>query len=175
MHETAWEVFVRRYLAGQPFANRANRLQIQFDRHFWGRHEISFVVFTAAGRSLPAQSSGRDGAVDTDAGGKAEPRASAIERRILWAARDAGRIDHRRGLAGDGDGARKPRYARHLFGATDQGLARCRRRGPRQGRIDLSPALACRTRLALLVPARRRAAGRTIRSTDFGDAEDDDG
>src|ERR1019366_7655643 len=72
-------------------------------------------------------------------------------------------------------GARKPRYARHLFGATDQGLARCRRRGPRQGRIDLSPALACRARLALLVPARRRAAGRTIRSTDFSGADDDDG
>jgi N-ethylmaleimide reductase len=30
-------------------------------------------------------------------------------------------------------------------------------------------------RLALLVPARRRVAGRTIRSTDFSGAEDDDG
>ena len=34
-------------------------------------------------RSLPAPASGRDGALDADAGGKTEPRATGAERRIL--------------------------------------------------------------------------------------------
>jgi N-ethylmaleimide reductase len=36
MPEPAWEVFIRRYLNGQPFAEGANRLQIHIDRHFSG-------------------------------------------------------------------------------------------------------------------------------------------
>jgi len=34
MHETAWEVFIRRYRAGKPFANKANRLHIRTKRQF---------------------------------------------------------------------------------------------------------------------------------------------
>jgi hypothetical protein len=61
--------------------DRVNRLHNQINsRFFRGRHELSFVVFTVAGRSLQAQSSRRDGAVDADAGGKAFSRASAAER-----------------------------------------------------------------------------------------------
>src|SRR3979409_1920381 len=94
MYETAWEVFVRRHPAGEPFMSQANRLHIQINRHFRGRHELSFAVFTAAGRSLPAQSSPRDGALDADAGGKAYSRASAAERWILQSTGHAGRTDH---------------------------------------------------------------------------------
>jgi hypothetical protein len=36
MHETAWEVFGRRDLAGQPFADMANRLQISSRQAFSG-------------------------------------------------------------------------------------------------------------------------------------------
>src|SRR5258708_3746004 len=36
MHETAWEVFVRRYLAGWPFADQVNRIHSQTNRHFLG-------------------------------------------------------------------------------------------------------------------------------------------
>jgi hypothetical protein len=36
MHETTWEVFVRRDLAGQPFAYEANRLQMRLNKHFRG-------------------------------------------------------------------------------------------------------------------------------------------
>jgi len=61
-----------------------------------------------------------------------------------------------------------PRRSRHLFGTSDQGLARGRRCRSCQGRRDLSPALACRARFALLVPARRRVAGRAIGSADSG-------
>src|ERR1700693_3061157 len=50
-----------------------------------------------------------------------------------------------------GGGARDSRHARHLFGTTDRRLARRRRCGSRQWRIDLSPTLACRTCLAFLV------------------------
>src|SRR5579863_1064396 len=84
---------------------------------FWGGHELSLVVFTAAGRSVPARTSRRDGAADANAGGTAKPRAAAVECGILRPARHAGRPDHRRSLAGDGDRTRQSRYARRLFGA----------------------------------------------------------
>src|SRR5665647_3375747 len=93
------------------------------NKKFWGRDELSFVVFTAQDRAVPAPGPRRDGAVDADAGGKAEPRAPAAERGILRAARNI-------------------------------------------GRSDLPAALACRPRLAFLVPARRRAAGRALGGTD---------
>jgi 2,4-dienoyl-CoA reductase-like NADH-dependent reductase (Old Yellow Enzyme family) len=38
---------------------------------FRGRDEFSVIVFTAAGRSVPARSSPRDGAFDANAGGEA--------------------------------------------------------------------------------------------------------
>src|SRR5260370_13679825 len=88
-----------------------------------GRDEFSVIVFTAARGSVPAQSSPCDGAVDADAGGEAEPRASAAERRILSTARHAGTIDHRGGLAGDGYGAWQPRHPRPRFGTADGGEA----------------------------------------------------
>ena len=89
-------------------------------------------------------------------------------------ARHAGRPDHRRSLAGDGDRLRQSRRARHLFGSADRGLARRGRCGSCQGRPDLPAALACRAGLAFLVPARRRAAGRAFGGADFGRAEDHD-
>src|SRR5436190_1701506 len=53
-------------------------------------HAISIVVFPAADRSLPAQTSSRLGTVDPDAGGKAQPLAPAAECGVLRPARDAG-------------------------------------------------------------------------------------
>src|SRR5229473_1720263 len=135
---------------------------------FRGVHELSFVVFSAADRSVPAQTSPCDGASDANAGGKAQPRAPAAQRGILCAARDAGRVDHRGSLAGRGDRFWKPWRSRHLFGAPDQGLARGRRCRSRQERSHFSPALACRTGFALLVPTRRRVAGRALGGADFG-------
>src|SRR3981081_1652286 len=135
---------------------------------FRGVHELSFVVFSSADRSVPAQTSPCDGASNANAGGKAQSRAPAAERGILWATRDVRRIDHRRSLAGRGDRFRKSWRSRHLFGAPDQRLARGRRCRSRQGRSDFSPALACRTGFALLVPARRRVAGRALGGADFG-------
>ena len=128
---------------------------------FRGRNELSSAVFTAQGRSLSTQASPGDGAVDADARGKAVARAAAAERGILCAARDAGRLDHRRSLAGGSDRLRQSRRARHLYGAADQGLARGRRCRPRQGRrrsscssgmsaasrtLRSSPAACCRSR-----------------------------
>src|SRR5665647_589885 len=110
------------------------------NKKFWGRDELSFVVFTAQDRAVPAPAPRRDGAPDADAGGKAEPRAPTAERGILRAARDIGRPDHRRSLAGDADGLRKPRRARHLYRAADRRLAKGRRCRSRQGRRDLPAA-----------------------------------
>ena len=59
-----------------------------------------------------------------------------------------------------------PGVARHLYRRADRGLAQGRRRRPRQGRVHLPAALACRPRLAFLVPARRRAAGRALGGRD---------
>jgi len=75
---------------------------------FRGVNELSYVVFTASDRSLSPQASPCNGAVDADAGGKAQPRAPAAEREILCAARHIRRTDHRRSLAGHGDRFRKP-------------------------------------------------------------------
>src|SRR6202048_1038016 len=137
------------------------------------RHELSIVVFTVAGRSLPSKSSHHDGALDADAGGAGEFRAAAAERAILCAARDTGRADHRGSLASDGDGPRQPGHAGHLFRAADQGMARGRRCRSCQGRIDFSPALARRARFAFLAPARRRAAGSTFGGADCGPDSND--
>src|ERR1700738_2895114 len=135
---------------------------------FRGVHELSVVVFSPADRSVPAWTSPCDGASNANAGGKAQSRASAAERGILWATRDGGGVDYRGRLAGGGDRFWKPRRARHLFGASDQGLAQGRRCRSCQGRSDFSPALACRTGFALLVPARRRVAGRAVGGAGFG-------
>ena len=61
-----------------------------------GGHEIDVVVFTTHHRTVPAQASPRDGAVDADARGKAVAGAPAAQCGILCAARHAGRPDHRR-------------------------------------------------------------------------------
>src|SRR5205823_6664413 len=71
------------------------------------RHELSVAFLFRQDRSLSTPASPRDGAIDADAGGKAEPRAAAAERGILRAARHAGRIDHRGGLARGGDSLRQ--------------------------------------------------------------------
>src|SRR5882757_1522987 len=118
-----------------------------------GPHELSIVVFTAADRSLPAQTSSRIGAPDPDAGGKAQSRAPAAECGILRPAHDAGRIADCGGFACDGDGLWQPRRTRYLYRAADRGLAKGRRRRSCQGRRDLPSALACRPRFTLLVPA----------------------
>ncbi len=139
------------------------------------RHEFSVAVFTAHGRSLPAPPSRGDGAADADAGGEAFAGAAAAERRILCAARHAGWPDHRGSLAGHDVGLWQPGRTRHLFASADRGMAWGRRCRSRQRRIDLSPALACRARLAFLVPAGRRIAGRAVGGADFAGPEDDDG
>ncbi|MEA2911720.1 MAG: hypothetical protein QOJ15_3801 [Bradyrhizobium sp.] len=36
MHEPAWEIFIRSYLSGKPFADEENPLQIHIDRHLSG-------------------------------------------------------------------------------------------------------------------------------------------
>src|SRR5258705_10715257 len=100
MPETAWEVFVRRHPVGQAFYAPGEPVTDRDRRSFFrGRHELSFVVFTAAGRPLQPQSSCRDGAVDADAGGKALSGAAAAEGGRLRAARTTGRPDHCRSLA----------------------------------------------------------------------------
>src|ERR1700692_458447 len=128
----------------RPFANKVNRLHNHINTDFRGRHEFSSFVFTVANWSLSARPPGGNGALDPDAGGTIEVCAPVAERRILRSARHAGWLDHRRGLAGHGDGSWQCGHAGHLFRTADQGLAGCRRRRPRQGRIDFSPALACR-------------------------------
>ena len=140
-----------------------------------GGHEIYVVVFTTHHRTVSARASPRHGAADADAGGKAVAGAAAAECGILRAARDIGRPDHRRSLAGGGDRVRKPGRPRHLFGRADQGLARSGRCRSRQGRRDLPAALACRPRLAFLVPARRRVAGGAFGGADSARVEDGNG
>src|ERR1700728_880438 len=157
----------------RPFANKVNRLHNHINTDFRGRHEFSSFVFTAADRSLPAAASRRDGALDPDAGGTIELRAEGAERRILPSARHPGWLDYRRGLAGHGDRTRQCGNPGHLFGTADQGLAGCRRCRARQGRADLSPALACRAGVAFLVPARRRAAGGAVGGADSGPLDHD--
>src|SRR5882757_8860992 len=62
------------------------------------RHELSSIVFTAADRPLPAQTSSRSGASHPNEGGKARPLAAAAQCGILRPARDAGRIADCRGV-----------------------------------------------------------------------------
>ena len=92
-----------------------------------------------------------------------------------YAQRAAGRIADRGSLACDGNGFWQPRGARYLYRATGRRLAKGGRRRSRQGRRDLPPTLARRPRLAFLVPARRRAAGRAIGGRDPARFEDGDG
>src|SRR2546429_2016328 len=84
---------LRRYtLRPKPFTNKLKQLHIRINTGFWNRHELSIIVLAAQGRPLSAQAPSRDGAVDADAGGEAEPRAETLECGILRAARDPGRI-----------------------------------------------------------------------------------
>src|SRR5437879_558135 len=118
-------------LRPKAFTNKLRRLHIRINTGFWNRHELSIVVFAAQGRPLSAQAPSRDGAVDADAGGEALARAAVAERRVLRAARDGGRVADRRSLAGDGNGLRQPRCARHLYRAANRGQigrASCRER-----------------------------------------------
>src|SRR6476620_7948984 len=123
--ETAWEVFLTAILlcllCKHLQTSRTSYKSGSTNRRSRVLYEFSFIVFAVAGRSLPSQSSYRDGAADADAGREREFRAAAAERGILRPARDAGRPDHCRSLARDVDGTRQCRQAGHLFGPEDRG------------------------------------------------------
>ena len=98
----------RLHVASQTFYEQAERLHIRINTGFWKRHELSIVVFAAQGRSLSTPAPSRVGAVDADAGGKTFAGAAAVERGILRAARDAGRVAHRRSVAREETGFGSP-------------------------------------------------------------------
>jgi len=171
MHEAAWEVFVRRYLADQPFAGWANRLY-PIDRHFFGAgmHYPSLFSPLEIGpyhlkhRLVMAP-------FDADAGGKAEPRAPAAEREYYAQRATPGGLIIAEAspvmATGHGNPGVPGIYSQRK---SRVGAKSSTRLTPR--RSDLSPALACRPCLAFLVPARRVLRSRRRRCRLRSDNDD---